>query len=165
MPSAAAPSRAAGLGPGFTQNLYIRRWCWTSISSIRAAAGLMVIKRAIRSLVIIAGGLTAACGNRPLPPEEEARRAEVSAEIKSSMEAHLKDKREDALAAATVACRDYVRKRLDEDSRRSRGAFSLSPSRHLTISRRSQPARKKPFNLQAASPHLDLEETICKRTF
>ena len=73
----------------------------------------MVIKRAIGSLLIIAGGLTTACGSRPLPPEEEARRAEVSAEIKSSMEARLKDKREDALAAATVACRDYVRRRLE----------------------------------------------------
>jgi len=73
----------------------------------------MVIKPAIRSLLIFAGGLMAACGSRPLPPEEEARRAEVRAEIMSSMEARLKDKRQDALAAATVACRDYVRKRLE----------------------------------------------------
>src|SRR5215471_105750 len=61
------------------------------------------MQRAIRSL-LIAGGLMAAC-SRPLPPEEKARRAEVRAEIKSSVEARLKDKHEDAMAAATVACR------------------------------------------------------------
>src|SRR6516225_4608055 len=69
-------------------------------------------KRANRSLLVVAGGLMAAC-SRPLPSEEKARRAEVRAEIKSDAEARVKDKREDALAAATVACRDYVRKRLE----------------------------------------------------
>jgi len=69
------------------------------------------IELAIR--VLIASGLMAACSSPPLPPEEEARRAEVRAEIKSSVEARLKDKREDAMAGATVACREYVRKRLE----------------------------------------------------
>ena len=71
-----------------------------------------MMKRANRSLLVVAGGLMAAC-SRPLPSEEKARRAEVRAEINSEAEARLKDKREDALAAATVACRDYVRKRLE----------------------------------------------------
>jgi len=69
------------------------------------------MQRAIR-ILMIAGGLMAAC-SRPLPREEKARRAEVRAEIKSSIEARLKDKRQDAMAAATVACRDHVRKRLE----------------------------------------------------
>jgi hypothetical protein len=72
----------------------------------------MVMKCAIRSFLILVGALMAAC-TRPLSPEDKARRAKVRAEIKSSVEARVKDKREDALAAATVACRDYVRKRLE----------------------------------------------------
>lgn len=71
------------------------------------------MKFAIRSLVIIAGGMMAGC-TKPLPPQEKTRVAEVRAEIKSSVEARLRDKRGDALAAATVACREYVRKRLED---------------------------------------------------
>jgi hypothetical protein len=69
------------------------------------------MKNAIRSL-LVASALTAGCSSS-LPPEQKARRAEARAESKSIVEAGLKAKREDAMAAAAVACRDYVRKRLE----------------------------------------------------